>query len=85
MNPSTPSTFTLDIQFRDTKNAVFHYCTDLARDTVMLLSDLEEVLNRQASEMRTLSDDVSAMETELQQLILALSQLDPQSTSCTVR
>ena len=56
----------------------FHclYCT--------LLSDIEETLNRQADELRALTDDVIAMETELQQLLVKLSHLDPESITCTL-
>ena len=49
----------------------------------MLFLDIEETLNRQDDEVRSVTDEIDAMETELQQLILKLSHLDPQSITCT--
>jgi len=49
-----------------------------------LLSDLEATLSRQASELQELSDDVTAMETELQQLLAILSELNPETIDCTL-
>ena len=49
-----------------------------------LLSDLEATLSRQASELQELSDDVTAMETELQQLLATLSELNPETIDCTL-
>jgi len=54
-------------------------CMSLTRCRV---SGIEETLNRQATELKSLSDDVSAMETDLEQLLMKLSQLDPESITC---
>jgi len=48
----------------------------------MLLSDIEETWKRQADELTSLTDDVTAMETQLQQLLAKLSHLDPASIAC---
>ena len=41
-------------------------------------------MSRQASELEQLSDDVTAMETELQQLLATLSELNPETIDCTL-
>ena len=47
--------------------------------------DLEDELNRQARELETLSADVSAMETQLEQMLRTLSELNPDTIACTAQ
>ena len=49
---------------------------------LLLLADIEETWKRQAGELTSLTDDVTAMETQLQQLLQKLSHLDPETIAC---
>ena len=50
-----------------------------------LLSVLEDELTRQAREVATLTADVVAMETQLQQMLRTLSELNPETITCTAQ